>query len=449
MRGEFTCERLAFAGITRFGVYRALVTRLILARHARKRIIEPVNKTRAEAAAIGRFVIHHLRHVLTPVLIAASIAAHTDRMRRAEHGRQLCGIFKIIRPAHRHIALRHACARGEECAKNYGMKELLLHEASFARLAARLKRFEQQIDVIIQKSDGSFARGVSGEAVASPQPALAYGSAEAFYSPHVQGFLKAVMTSPDLDWFQSVAAGIEHPVLAGIGRAAKRYTTNHRQAESMAEWALWQALDFFRAGPAHRALQDEGRWKRTGAREMQGSRWLIVGYGAIGEQVGTRVAALGGVVTGVKRSGGEAPGAARLIKPDQISSDLPNADVVLLCTPHTPQTESMANAAFFAAMKPDALFLNLGRGALVDEDALIAALDSGRPAFAALDVVRTEPLPATSPLWRHPKIAITPHDSSETLGTTLRADETFMENLERYVSGAPLKHLVDRSAFGA
>ena len=193
----------------------------------------------------------------------------------------------------------------------------------------------------------------------------------------MQAFLKAVMTSPDLDWFQSVAAGIEHPVLASLGRAARHYTTNHRQAESMAEWALWQALDFLRAGPAHRALQAEAKWKRTGAREMQGARWLIVGYGAIGRETGQRVSALGGVVTGVRRSGGAGRGAARLVTPDQLPAELPGADVVLLCTPHTAETESLADAAFFAAMNPASLFLNLGRGALVDETALIGALDAG------------------------------------------------------------------------
>ncbi|HAY07548.1 MAG TPA: D-2-hydroxyacid dehydrogenase, partial [Hyphomonas sp.] len=96
---------------------------------------------------------------------------------------------------------------------------------------------------------------------------------------------------------------------------------------------------------------------------------------------------------------------------------------------------------------PHALFLNLGRGALVDEAALMTALDAGRPAFAALDVTRTEPLPSDNPLWRHPKIVITPHDSADTPGTIAGADDTFLANLERYLKGEPLKHLVDASAF--
>ena len=90
---------------------------------------------------------------------------------------------------------------------------------------------------------------------------------------------------------------------------------------------------------------------------------------------------------------------------------------------------------------------NLGRGQLIDEAALVSALDAGRPAFAALDVTVEEPLPEDNPLWRHPKIAITPHDSAATAATYIRADETFLDNLPRYLSGEPLRHVVPREMF--
>jgi phosphoglycerate dehydrogenase-like enzyme len=133
-------------------------------------------------------------------------------------------------------------------------------------------------------------------------------------------------------------------------------------------------------------LQAEGKWQRVKAREVRGSRWLVVGYGSIGQAVGRRVTALGGEVTGLRRSPGPADGAVRIAHPDNLLSELPRADVVLICPPHTPETENMANAAFFAAMTPDALFMNLGRGALVDEEALITALESGGIAGAGADV---------------------------------------------------------------
>lgn len=276
---------------------------------------------------------------------------------------------------------------------------------------------------------------------------MAFGNSDAFFSSVVRQFMGGLLKSPSLDWFQSAAAGIENPALVMIGQKARLYTTNHTQAESMAEWALWQALDFLREGPTHRALQGQAHWQRVKAREIRGSRWLVVGYGSIGQAVGRRVSALGGEVIGMRRSPGPADGAARIAAPDRLMAELPGADVVLLCPPHTPETENLANAAFFAAMQPHALFMNLGRGALVDEDALVAALDAGRPAFAALDVTRTEPLAPESPLWKHPKIVLTPHDSSDTPGTITGADDTFLENLSRYLDVKPLNHLVDPSAF--
>lgn len=279
------------------------------------------------------------------------------------------------------------------------------------------------------------------------EPEIVFGSLDCFFGPAARTFVSAVLQSDRLDWFQSPAAGVDNAVLKSIGKASKHYTTNHRQAEAMAEWALWAALDFLREGPAHRAQQDAAEWKRIWMREISASRWLIVGYGSIGEAVGKRVTALGGHVTGLRRSPGPADGAHEIFPVSLLLDELPKADVVLLSVPHTPATEGIAGTAFFSKMKPDALFMNLGRGALVDEDALVAALDEGRPAFATLDVTRTEPLPAESPLWHHPKIRITPHDSSHTMGTILRADDTFVDNLHRYVAGEPLKHLVDRKVF--
>ena len=130
---------------------------------------------------------------------------------------------------------------------------------------------------------------------------IAFGNADAFFSGVVRDYMTAILKSPALDWFQSAAAGIENPALMMIGQKARLYTTNHTQAESMAEWALWQALDFLRDGPGHRALQAQGKWQRVKAREVRGSRWLVVVYGSIGQAVGRRVTALGGEVTGLRR----------------------------------------------------------------------------------------------------------------------------------------------------
>lgn len=327
------------------------------------------------------------------------------------------------------------------------MKTCLLHARTFARLGARLKGLSQPVEFYTIGDDGQCLQVSTGAPAELPALDIVFGNTDAFYSPAVQTFMRSVLTAPSVDWFQSVAAGIEHPALVMIGRKAARYTTNHRQAEAMAEWAIWQALDFLRAGPVHRAQAADGKWARVPARELSGSRWLVIGYGAIGEAVGWRATALGAEVAGIRRTPGPATGAPRVASPSSLMEELPLADIVVLAMPHTAETENFADAAFFAAMRPDSLFMNLGRGALVDEGALVGALDAGRPAFAALDVVRDEPLPPESPLWRHPKIAITPHDSSDTPQTSLRADETFLANLERYLAGVPLAHEVPREAF--
>lgn len=327
------------------------------------------------------------------------------------------------------------------------MKDCLIHAKTFARIAPRLKGLEDKLNVIVMDDNGVFSKASTGQEVSEPRPQIAFGNSESFFCPGARQFIRAVAGSSRLDWFQSAAAGIENPGLVMIGKAASKYTTNHTQSEAMAEWALWQALDYLRQGPGHRAQQAARVWTKRDSREIRGSNWLIVGFGSIGASTGRRVMALGGYVTGLRRSQGLAEGADRIVHPDTIMAELPEADIVLLCVPHTPQTDGMANADFFAAMQPDALFMNLGRGALVDEVALMAALDAGRPAHAALDVASQEPLPDDNPLWAHPKVTLTPHDSAQTHSTLVGADDTFIENLRRYLSGEPMKHLVDKSQF--
>ena len=411
-------------------------------------IVECPHEGGAKAAGLGRLIGQHVGHVAAPVLVVPAIAAHPYRMRRTQHTGEVCCVTEIIGAPRWQATFSGACARGKCKAKHQGMKTCLLHARTFARLRPRLKGLSAAVRFVTIDDAGKAHDGETGTQLAEMPPIdMAFGNADGFYSPAVREFMTAILKAPDLDWFQSAAAGIENPALMMIGQKARHYTTNHTQAEAMAEWALWQALDFLRAGPAHRAQQQAGTWKRLGAREIRGSRWLVVGYGSIGQAVGRRVTSLGGEVTGLRRSPGPAEGAARMVAPDALMAQLPLADVVLLCPPHTPETEGMANAAFFSKMAPHALFLNLGRGALADEAALIAALDAGRPAFAAIDVTRTEPLPADHLLWQHRKIAITPHDSADTPGTIDGADETFLVNLERYLAGEPLKHHVDPSAF--
>jgi phosphoglycerate dehydrogenase-like enzyme len=148
---------------------------------------------------------------------------------------------------------------------------------------------------------------------------------------------------------------------------------------------------------------------------------------------------------GVRRSpSGDEPVDAMVPPADVVSSGaLGSADVVVIAAPATSTTRGLVDDAFLAAMKPGSLLINIARGALVDEEALVRALDAGTSLEAAiLDVTSTEPLPADSPLWAHPRVTITPHDSAGGLGRYSRAADLFLDNLRRYVDGDALMHEV-------
>lgn len=309
-------------------------------------------------------------------------------------------------------------------------------------MSERLEAFSDRVRILACSEDGTITDQVSGEVVTPNAFDIVYGSGEIFTARFGKVFFSLLVDGPCIEWFQSSAAGLDHPALAALCEKSGQYTTTHTQAEAIAEWALWQALDWLKLGPVHRAQKADHKWRKLLQREIMGSNWLIVGFGSIGEAVGRRVKALGGHVTGLRRTP-QLSESADIVRPmSDLSACLPTADIVLLCLPLTDESAGLANSGFFSRMKGDALFMNVGRGGLVDEDALIDALEAGRPSYAALDVTVTEPLPDDHPFWEDEKISLTPHDSPVTAGTIARADATFLDNLNRYLSGETLRNLV-------
>jgi phosphoglycerate dehydrogenase-like enzyme len=320
---------------------------------------------------------------------------------------------------------------------------LLIFELTFRRLADRFETFGAAVEPVLMAPGGALA--VPGEAVSVTDAAAtaAWFSGEVFERGATREFMAAVLRAPGLEWLQSAAAGFDHPIFAQLAAKGVRLTTSHGQAVGMADYAVAGVLDHFQRGPERRAAQGEKAWRRYVFREVLGTRWLILGFGAIGQGVAQRARAFGARVVGVRRDQSPHPLADEIVPPSAILDHLPTADVVVLCLPLNPATRRLADARFLAAMKRGSVIVNVGRGGLVDESALLAALETDAPGHALLDVFETEPLPAESPFWTHPKVVVTAHASSDTADERPRNEALFFDNLARFLSGDPLLNEVD------
>jgi phosphoglycerate dehydrogenase-like enzyme len=251
-------------------------------------------------------------------------------------------------------------------------------------------------------------------------------------------FFGAVLSSETLRWLQVSNAGVDHPVFAQIAARGVTLTTSHVTGVPIAEYVIRAVLDHFQRAGEWRASIAEGRWEVHEFREVAGTTWLVVGLGAIGSAVAARARALGATVLGVRRN----PTGDEPVDELVDLSAAGRADVVVLAVPATAATRGMVDDAFLAGMRRGSVLVNVGRGALVDEEALLRALDGGTPEAALLDVTTVEPPPADSPLWTHPRVTLTPHSSALGSGRHARAAGSFLDNLEAHLAGAPLAHVV-------
>lgn len=257
--------------------------------------------------------------------------------------------------------------------------------------------------------------------------------------------------APRLRWVQATSAG--------IGQFVRRMgydtrmphtvftTASGVHARPLAEFCAMSMLIFSRNLWQMQQLQAERRWERFGATDLAGRTLGIIGLGRIGTEVARLGKALGMTVLGVKRTPGEVSaaevGCDELVGPGRLAEVLRRAEFLVIATPHTPETERMLGAAELALLPAGAVVINIGRGSVLDEGALVEALQQGRLGGAALDVFESEPLPPASPLWSLPNVLVSPHSASTSDRENGRITDLFCDNLRRYLAGEPLRNVLN------
>jgi phosphoglycerate dehydrogenase-like enzyme len=268
------------------------------------------------------------------------------------------------------------------------------------------------------------------------------------------GLARVAGSNPHLRWIHAMAAGAGGAVKAsGLDAATlgkfQVTTSAGVHALPLAEFAALGILNGFKRSGELAQDQAAKIWPelRTPTRLVNGSCLVITGLGEIGLETARIARALGMRVSGTKRTVEPIDGIDEVAGNDGLSGLLASADAVVNTLPGTPYTERLFNRDVFAAMKPGAVFVNVGRGTVVDEEALLEALDNGQVSYACLDVFAVEPLPQDSPLWNHPKVMVSPHTSALSAAENRLIAERFCSNLRTFLDGGELPHLVDTVHF--
>lgn len=316
--------------------------------------------------------------------------------------------------------------------------QVLLTTEAFRHFGGRLDR--SGVQWLTMDADGSLT-DADGASMAweDARPEVAWGTSDLFAAGGgLRPFFKLLTVLPSLRWFQSFAAGYDAPVFGELATRGVRITNAHVNSIPIAEFVLRSVFDEFQAAGAWRSQGSDRGWSTHDWREVYGTTWLVIGLGGIGSAVAVRARACGARVIGCRRTpSGEDP-TDRTVTPDHLHEVVGEADVVVLAAPAKPETEDLVDATFLELMKQDSVLVNVARGQLVDEQALLEALDRGRPATAILDVFRTEPLPTDHPFWSHPSVRVTPHNAAGGAGRLERQADLFEENLGRYLDERPL-----------
>lgn len=264
----------------------------------------------------------------------------------------------------------------------------------------------------------------------------------------IRRFLAALQHAPKLSWMHIGWAGTDSPFVQGfMDRGVGVSNSSGVTSEPIALSVIAGMLAFHRGLLRWREAQARHAWeplaRHLAPPDLRGQTMTILGLGAIGQYVATFARALGLRVAGVRRTPASiADGVDEWLPPERLREVLPRTDWLVSTIPLTAATRHMVGAAELALLPPGAHVINVSRGAIFDEAALIETLRSGKVAGAYLDVFETEPLPPDSPLWDLPNVIISPHDSWPSAGNNARADAIFLEELGHWLAGRTVTRLV-------
>lgn len=317
------------------------------------------------------------------------------------------------------------------------LKIILVDTKYRTRLEARIKEYAPQASFVLAKKDGS----VSGDP----------SDAEIFIAWGLQGetIEPIVAAAKDLRWFHLMSAGVES-LLFPVMLEREIILTNARGvfAVPISESVLAVMLLAAKRLLKNFTNNQRRHWERVPRIELTGQTAGILGLGMIGSEVARKLACIGMRVIALKRRPNVSSDfeAEMIFGPESLGDFLSQCDWVIACAALTRETQNMLGEAEFKMMKPTAWFVNVARGEIADESALLHALDEEWIAGACLDAFAQEPLPLDSPFWVHPKVIMTPHNSSVSPNTGRRSMELVLDNLNRYLRAQPLRNVVDKEA---
>ncbi len=317
-------------------------------------------------------------------------------------------------------------------------KTIGMYDKSLAHIGPRLDALG--LDVVVQTFDKSGNFTIDGKTVGPENVSLDYmWLSSAINQDNFQaGAFDLCLKTKSISVLQTFNAGLDHPFYKKLSDKGTRICNSSAQAVAISEFVFGQLLAQFQPIVRQRELQAKKEWKITPYREISETNWIIVGFGPIGREIAKRAKAFGASTTVIRRKVEPSEAADRVGTLADLPKYLPQTDVIVLACPLSAETRGFAGAKFFEQIKTGATLINIARGALIDDAAMIRALDDGRLATALLDVFAEEPLPVSNPLWSHPKVILTSHTSFAGSGVRGRWDRLFLDNIKRYVGGQPL-----------